>query len=329
MAESTNISEPKPGLMSRRRFIRNTTLSVGATAAGSAAGIALIQKASQPAQRESLPTSEPDINYINPELAPFINDHPMLINFSDYHRAVAAQRTEQEIYDYKREKNPRFASLKEAVIEDVSQRARNSASYQMLIDEKANLLGFKPDSFVRKVAPAVIFVESEGEEGSNLFQLEPVIAQAIANELGIDLGKDRKHLLNPHVNTMIALEYMSRLYKLFPDPTLAIWAFNLGETIMANAIYAYVMSTAKSEAQEEFIKNKFKSKSEAATTYYVGFLKINFVDLSQSQAAVDSIRADLANLGEPFEYHQNYVPKVLAGDFLIQQAQETKVRFPS
>lgn len=316
-AASPDVGEVKDK-QTRRTFLKNAFFA----ALGGIAGVLVYhhsRSSTSPAELSAkLSPSEPP--KMNPELIPFMENHPLLINLTDYQKLVMSSYLTQQIRYYERlSEDTEVASLIEAAPLDVKERAQQSASYQELIDKKADLLDIDEQSFIRKIASSLVFVESEGEEESNLFQLEAPIAKDVAEKLGIELGEKMKHLNNRDINAMIALAYLKRLYRVFPDPTLAVWAFNLGEQIMSNAIYAYVMGTANTESQQEAIKQKFKSKTEVATTYYVGFMKINYVNLFQSQEAAESITKDLAEHGEPYDQvHQFYVPKVLAGDYLIQ-----------
>lgn len=319
MEAPPNTKNPE-GLMSRRQFLRNAGIG-----AGIAVGGIVLGSLAGPQENEPPLSPEQTTKSDNPEFTYFINNHPLLVNLSSGQKKMAEKLVEQQVRHYKREgMDQPTASLKDLKLEDVKKRAEDSARWRKLIYEKAENLGYKTDSFAFSIACGMIFVESEGDKNKpgGLFQLDPELAQTISNDMNIDLGENNIRLNNPDINTTIALEYIDSLYKVFPDPSICAWAFNLGERIMGRAIYACVLQNlGTSDEQIKAINDRFESKDpkNPATAYYIRELELNFINILKSVEAASSMRADLKELGEDFdEGHKDYVPRILAGEYIIQ-----------
>ena len=227
--------------------------------------------------------------------------------------------------------SPKTEELKKERVLYLKKRAEKSQSLTPLINEKAFNLGYVNNSPIAEISPAITFVESGGGlDSDNLFQLEPEVGEVIADDLNINLGKNLENLTNQDVNATIAMEYLARLKRVCFDPSLTVWAFNLGELMMARAIHAYVITTATINEQRADVEKRFASTKEVATAYYAGFYKLNYAsfleDNPAAEAARDSLTGDLKLHGEKFDdIHKHYVSKVLAADYIMRKANSPRM----
>jgi|SRR3989344_6041898 len=272
---------------------------------------------------------------VNSELEEFINKHPLLINMTAEQKKqtvlwVASQDEHYHSYNIPAN-SPKTEELKKERVLYLKKRAEKSQSLTPLINEKAFNLGYVNNSPIAEISPAITFVESGGGlDSDNLFQLEPEVGEVIADDLNINLGKNLENLTNQDVNATIAMEYLARLKRVCFDPSLTVWAFNLGELMMARAIHAYVITTATINEQRADVEKRFASTKEVATAYYAGFYKLNYAsfleDNPAAEAARDSLTRDLKVHGEKFDdVHKHYVSKVLAGDYIMRKANSPRM----
>ena len=321
---------------------RRQVLKVGALAAVAATAAAFLARlrlgedtspvAANPIPPEDSPTLE---SVVNPELTEFINNHPLLINMTAEQKKqtvlwVASQDEHYHSYNIPAN-SPKTEELKKERVLYLKKRAEKSQSLTPLINEKAFNLGYVNNSPIAEISPAITFVESGGGlDSDNLFQLEPEVGEVIADDLNINLGKNLENLTNQDVNATIAMEYLARLKRVCFDPSLTVWAFNLGELMMARAIHAYVITTATINEQRADVEKRFASTKEVATAYYAGFYKLNYAsfleDNPAAEAARDSLTRDLKVHGEKFDdVHKHYVSKVLAGDYIMRKANSPRM----
>lgn len=78
--------------------------------------------------------------------------------------------------------------------------------------------------------------QSVSEKGAKgLMQLMPYVAEALAQELGIEWDGDYT-LFNPFLNIRIGIHYLSQLILYFDDPRVALVAYNYGPTYVKGLI---------------------------------------------------------------------------------------------
>lgn len=296
---------------------RRTVVKGLATAAGAAAVVSTgihLRPSSDPNPIQIPPAEQPD----NLDFSLYIDSHPLLVNLPTDKKQIVETWTTEQINHYKRRSFFLFR--------DVQDRVNRSASWVELVNQKADNLGFRSNSYVRDVLTYLIFVESGGNENAGkdkidknaargLCQVRLFSVEPIAKELGIKLDPSETALLNPDINITLALEYLHRLNTIFPDPTIAVWAYHLGELNMGRAIHAYVEDTlGKTEADKQTIEAKFKDLKSPATSYYIKSLNLNFVDLLTSKAVVNQLKKDKA-FGDDTEY---YVSRIIAAGYLMR-----------
>lgn len=114
--------------------------------------------------------------------------------------------------------------------------------------------------FIPQILPGLIFVESRGDPGVEkkenkaigLCQITPIVLTDLEKAYpGFTKGKDLK---NPADNIAIAAKYLDHLYKIFPDPALATWAFHIGQTRLSRAMYRYLVYEKKVLTEHEYDK---------------------------------------------------------------------------
>lgn len=338
-AKSADLPQPEESkpeeTLSRRGFLRKAAVkgaqATAMVAAGNTIGAFLGPSgilspnhppANEPNPQTSVALAEPLQEPEPPksELFDYLNNHPLLVNLSAAQRREVEHSVEKQIMYYRREdEGKQFATLGQIKSPGLLKRIKDSGDWQDRVNRIATERKFSLDSFARRTLIGMIFAESEGDESENLFQIDPKTAKELAKKHGIDLGKDNENLSDPETNIALALEYLDKLYDLFPDPTLAVWTYNLGEGTMGIGIYECVMENWGTNPQErEAIENKFES-DDPATAYYINILKLNFINILKSKAAVEGIKKNLKKMGEVFEGpHQDYIPRVLAGGYLIR-----------
>lgn len=120
----------------------------------------------------------------------FINHCPLFSNCNQEEKKIALSLVENQIKHYQKgyENDPR----------GLKKRLEDSGGWKQtgMIDEVADVLGFKKDAFARELLPALIFVESEGnpragyeklaqdkDAAVGLCQLKPSTAQELAKKL--------------------------------------------------------------------------------------------------------------------------------------------------
>lgn len=313
--------------LSRRELLKTGAL-VGVGTALAAAVFSTESGNPLPPKSPDEPEVYTDFAEVSPELSKFINNHPLLANMTEAQKqqtAIWVAEQDNFYHSYNIPTNsPKTAELKLERANYLKKRAEKAEALRPLINEKAHNIGYIDDSPIAKISPAITFVESGGGlDSDNLFQLEPEVAKVIANQLNIDLGENLEKLTNKDVNATIAMEYQAQLKRVCFDPSLTVWAFNLGELMMARAIHAYVITTTTTNEQRADIEKRFASTEEVATAYYAGFYKLNYAsfleDNPAAKAARDSLTRDLKVHGEKFDdVHKHYVSKVLAADFLMK-----------
>lgn len=250
----------------------------------------------EPARKEGIPPPKPDAFEL------------IFGNLSAFEKEEARRRVSEQIKHY--QKDP---GLQERII--------NSRKWQPEVTQSAQNLGFKPDSFVPPLLPALIFVESSGNPKADsgiakgLCQLRWSTAKASANRLGTPLNSG-EDLFDPKLNITLALESLHYLYQRFPDRGLALWSYHLGETNLARAMGAYTISQGNKAEEIYNILNDPKQIGTANLTKNPKYGEPNFVKLINSQRVTSQLKEDHA-FGDDTEF---YVPRIVAAAELLAQA---------
>lgn len=126
-----------------------------------------------------------------------------------------------------------------------------------IIEKAALRLNIDPSSSVARIMPGIIFTESKGNQFAKAFkpeanaadtdysdnlarglcQLLPTTAWEVARNIGLQPPVD---LYDKSVNITLGLKYLSDLYSLYPEPSLAVWAYHFGPKNMYTAISKYL-----------------------------------------------------------------------------------------
>ncbi len=163
-----------------------------------------------------------------------------------------------------RDKDPKLVQNIERVRKIVDSEMIQTASRE---------LGIPVDSSLLAIFPGLIFVESKGnpyaragepdangseqlpyadKRARGLCQLLPATALEEAqklNTLGFTI-KLPPDLYDAKTNILLGLSHLSRLYKLFPEPALAVWAYHFGQGNLIRAIDMYLDHTFPDKKQE-------------------------------------------------------------------------------
>ena len=273
----------------------------------------------QPAPLLSVSTDKPSLQETKESPAPsdlalFLKNHPLAINLTTEQKQTAEKWVQEQVWHYQRRG---LLGL------NYTARIKASGKWTNLINEQADKLGLSENSFARFILPGLIFVESGGKEDADnsiakgLCQLRPATVRKIAEELSLNLGINDTGLFNPDINIALALKYLNSLLKSYPDPSLALWAYHLGEAGLIDAIYSYTVNALPKSTRQE-INNRFSDRNQIATAYYTKQFQLNFVNMLTSDVVRDSLRKNRS--GDDTEY---YVSRVLAGDYLINSQSKT------
>lgn len=164
--------------------------------------------------------------------------------------------------------------------------------------------------------PALIFVESRGDpralnrstSASGLCQLLPRTAEEVGAKLGLATPID---LFNPKTNITIAIGYLDRLLRLFPDPGLAFWAYHMGEGSVTVAIREYVRMVLN--VSQEKVDSILRDATRPGTSRLVEEYDLNFVKLVSNER----VRRRLEQEGRFRDSTDLYVPRIAAASALI------------
>lgn len=319
--ESYPKSPPLEGFRGRERFNKSVLSSAGSISLNSlvrlglAVGLLFLSY-------KFIPTPSPKHEIAEPVVAAqqveevdsyseFINTHPLLINLTAKEKSLVKDLVKKQIEHYQ--------TVGE---KSLNNRINNSIRWQAMIKAEADKLGFKPNSFVRRIMPAIIFVESEGDPEAEsdvaygLGQLKPQAAEQTAKENSLkwpaDQASQKILLYDPKTNINLSLLYLHHLYERFPDPSLTIWTYHLGELNMGNAIAAYAKQVAKRPIAE--VMTKFNDPLNWATVHYIQSERLNLMNMLTSPA----VTAELKMRNAFNDDTQHYVTRVLAAEYLIR-----------
>ena len=180
----------------------------------------------------------------------------------------------------------------------------NCLGNQPLVDQVLSEVEFSP-AFLKTQIPqlvtAVIFVESKGnrlEESDDigakgLMQLKDGTADEVAKELGL-VSFD---IFDQKTNVTLGMKYLEKLYRIFPEVGLALWAYHLGMGNMLDAI--------KNKVGDQEIN--FENVAQVILEN-----KLNFENVVSSPFVSQMIK--LGVFGDDTGY---YVPRILAVNNLL------------
>lgn len=197
----------------------------------------------------------------------------------------------------------------------LGRRVEEVRRWMPLVAEVAETL-HRGNSEAAILLPALIFVESRGDpralnrstSASGLCQLLPRTAEEVGAKLGLAAPID---LFNPKTNITIAMGYLDRLLRLFPDPGLAFWAYHMGEGSVTVAIREYVRMVLN--VSQEKIDSILQNATRPGTSRLVEEYDLNFVKLVSNER----VRRRLEQEGRFRDSTDLYVPRIAAASALI------------
>lgn len=197
----------------------------------------------------------------------------------------------------------------------LGRRVEEVRRWMPLVAEVAETL-HRGNSEAARLLPALIFVESRGDSSalnrstraSGLCQLLPRTAGEVGAKLGLATPID---LFNPKTNITIAMGYLDRLLRLFPDLGLAFWAYHLGEGSMTVAIREYVRMVLN--VSQEKVDRILQDATRPGTSRLVEEYNLNFVKLVSNER----VRRRLEQEGRFRDSTDLYVPRIAAASALI------------
>lgn len=211
--------------------------------------------------------------------------------------------------------------LKDPQVLTVLQR---TAAYQETVQRIANALGFYPSSYARLVFLAMILVESKGDKmadnnpryhdsAKGLAQVKPSTAKEVAQQLGLTASPN---LFNPEINITIGLEYLDHLQQLFHNPSLAVWAFNLGPGYLIDLLKEYLLSSPTRSFTEKLrLRASFKNPRQLFREIQQSSHsedQLNFFQLIHHPQVIKYLKTIAAH-----EETSLYIPRVIAGSWLL------------
>lgn len=172
----------------------------------------------------------------------------------------------------------------------------------------------------------MIYVESRGKKqalnvktkATGLCQILPWVAKGIVDKLDrvkirrLGLKAEPLDLFDPETNTMLGLLHIDRLLEVFPETTLAIWTYHLGEKNMVLAIEEYLRNNIG--VQSGIVAAALKKRDLPGTMELVNKYKINFIRLIDSKNVVGVLKSKDA-FGNDTHL---YVPRVFAARRLLE-----------
>ncbi|MDO8639560.1 MAG: transglycosylase SLT domain-containing protein [bacterium] len=212
------------------------------------------------------------------------------------------------------------------------------------IDYLANITGFHVASPFRRLIYPLIYVESSGEEAAvgggtdfGLCQIQMPTAKRMLEKLRdernmialneVQVGADeRPNLKDPATNVILALEYLNSLYRAYPDYSLALWAYNLGEGNMYKAVETYLREDAGlTDSEINNLLNKVgkdkKEKDEIFAQRQEKFrrLGLNYIKLTSSKAVMKMFEEMTDPPIKPSTFP--YVSKIASADMVLEEAE--------
>lgn len=167
------------------------------------------------------------------------------------------------------------------------------------ISNVANILGVEKDSWVVKVLPALIFVETRGDPNKvsetgarGICQLMPKTATEVVASLPI---KTRKalgigvppNLLDNKVSIALSIQYLGQLLDQFFDPGLALLAYYEGMGSVDEDVKKYLLFT-KTATSEEIEKTEPNPRDpEKGFGYLINKRKVNYAKLKGWRTNID------------------------------------------
>lgn len=357
-----NLQRPKgksPG-MTRRSLIKK---GIGALAGLSAATGALgtlgffvdnkthpVQPVENKPQVAKSDVQSPPVEVKKETQDDLIKKHPMLINCTDAEKESALKIIKGGIDHYS-------GVFKRA---DRTERTENTLKLKGQIDKSYEVIKGKIDELelsknglsdeqIKELLLNIIFVESGGKNGKvssmgarGVCQLKPDTAEEAAKLVGIPFSKEK--LMEVDYNIQLAAVHFRRLLNIFHDPSIAVWAYNLGNGNVIDAMEAYLKSVLKSEEFMEVSDELNKGirskrfdkldpetdKDERKTTArIINYYKLNYVNLITSSAVQSWI--DERNKDQNPITHINkeeaisYVPRIGAAPHFLKDEKYQKI----
>lgn len=226
-------------------------------------------------------------------------------------------------------------SLREYFVNPNHEHVARTLKYKQMIKDvctNARLSSSVSKEWFEKVMLGLIFTESKGDpnagdtpsnKGRGLTQLEPGAEADAKIAAGIS---GNINITDPKTNTTLAVYYLDKLINLYRDPTLALWAYNLGEGNMNDAIVTYAKSQAEKiedkivkekayvEIEKDFNRIPTPGAPERGTDLLVKKYKMNAINVSESEA----VRTMFKNKKYPIlSSTYEYVPRIAAATQLL------------
>lgn len=229
-------------------------------------------------------------------------------NTTPLEKSKAWEMIEKQIAHYKSE--PQY-----------KKRINDTLRFKNIVFESAKNLGFRENSPVPKLLLSLIYVESGGDPDASpskdkdaakgLCQIKPSTVLPIARRLRMN-----PNLFDPWTNITLTLEHFDRLFKLFPDPSLAFWTYHLGEGNMVEAIEEYVVTeNGEDRKKVQSTLNFIDDKGERGSASLIRKHNLNFIKLINSKNVVAKLK-ELNAFGNETNL---YVPRVGAATFLLNE----------
>ncbi|MCL5746861.1 MAG: transglycosylase SLT domain-containing protein [Patescibacteria group bacterium] len=211
------------------------------------------------------------------------------------------------------------------------ERILRTLSWVKDIHEISDSLGLNR-SFPQKIIDALIYVESGGDPtaetdvAEGLCQLSYKAVESLRKLPDAQKYFEEKKTVNllkdPKENIRLALGYLKRLLDIYPEPSVALWAYHLGDENMNFAIETYCKKDLGMD--QEFVDDTlsyfdFKT-NQTGTAKLIAMNRnktgrINFINLVRSTHVVDALKARKA-----FGNKTNlYVPRIAAAHFLMEE----------
>lgn len=331
--------------VTKRKFIKGAAVA-GVVVSAAASGLEVVGLVTGDQGTKTPKTSKLDeVNLFEEKTEKttddLIKENPMFINCTDAEKETALKIIKDQINHYSGLFR-RFKTL-ESITKTLNLKDQVDKSYEFIkgkIDSLALNKNGLSDKQIKELLLYIIFVESGGEANANssakakgLCQLIPKTAEENAKIVGIPFSE--KKLMNPDYNIQLASVHLRRLLNAFHDPSIALWAYHLGDGNMIDVLEIYLKSTLEPEEYQVVVNELGKGMrspkfdkidmetikdNRKSTARIVDYYKLNFVKLITSkavQAWLEERRNDknpVTHIGDDTE---KYVPRLgTAGYFL-------------
>ena len=221
----------------------------------------------------------------------------------------------------------------ESVVEDVAGLARNDAKNLFAGDEMRQKQFQEALSFAAKLLPGLIFAESQGDPkrisssgAIGLCQLMPKTIREYSSLLKITVPSKeedfKKRFSEETMNIYLGLIHLARMFVLFPDPGIALWAYHLGEGEMGKKVVepytrSVIQKTVKDEKTQkekiEGIDKVLRDKNKIGTAELMNEYGVNFIRVMNTEFITAQFK------GKEHDSTLSYIKNVGAGLFFLQE----------